>query len=272
MHWLLPFFILLTWSRLLSTRSIATWIAEMQWNLMQRLQNKNYLVQLLLQSFLLLATVVFYTTSPSVSWLTSKFRWILYIIGTDYTFLDWKQSKMPKKIFYVLSLWFLQLWPSHAGFTVQSLMPTGWMLLSLLLQCKLMMPRPLYFFLLIYLDLLLLHALMVLHLLMLLQQKVQKERQAACHLLSIQWLHVCCSSFSLLVLLLTFRYVYKSGWCTTTHPFSDFKTAFIKDQLKDAKIITSMVAAAANSVVLFLMGQSTSKECFFNLKLYFLWI
>jgi len=33
----------------------------------------------------------------------------------------------------------------------------------------------------------------------------------------------------------------------------------IPDQLKDAKIITSMVAAAANSVVLFLMGQSTSK-------------
>ena len=118
----------------------------------------------------------------------------------------------------------------------------------------------------LYLDLLLLHVLTVLHLLMPLQQKVQKERQAACHLLSTQWLHVCCSSFSLLVLLLTFRYVNKSGLFTDTHQFSDFKTAFIKDQLKDAKIITSMVAAAANSVVLFLMGQSTSKECFFNLK------
>ena len=108
---------------------------------------------------------------------------------------------------------------------------------------------------------------MVLHLLMLHQQKVKKERRAACHLLSIQWLHVCCSSFSLLVLLLTFRYVqvsekYRAG--LQPRQISDFKTAFIKDQLKDAKIITSMVAAAANSVVLFLMGQSTSKECFFK--------
>ena len=146
MHWLLLFFILLTWLRLLSIRSSATWIAEMQWNLVHLIQNKNYLAQQLLLLFLPLATVVFYTTSLSVSWLTSKFWWISNSIGIDYTILDWKQSKMPKKIFYAWSHWFLPLSALHAGFTVQALMPIGWMPLSLLRQCMLIMPNSLYSF------------------------------------------------------------------------------------------------------------------------------
>ena len=131
------------------------------------------------------------------------------IFGQNWTLfniLDWKLSKTPKKIFYVLLLWFLLLSASHAGFTVQSLLTTGWMPLSSPLQCK-FHNLLLCFFLFIFLDLPLSHALMVLHSLMPLQLKAKKAKQVACHLHSTQWLLVCCFSSSLLVLLSTFRFV-----------------------------------------------------------------